>query len=464
MGRIHRYGQNKDCLIFNFVATNTREGYVLSDAAAARWRTWAMLWATRSSTSWARRIAAQPARGSRSGHRRRDDQGTGRRRRSAATTSTRRPRPERRNCWKARSRETIWTGRPNETAPLARRSAASRPSYFERFFVDAITYAGGKVDQRLDPGTWRVTARPTCSSPRSRTPPAFARSRPTTNASPSTSRRYAVRARRRRGNPAGGGALRPRPSAVRRSRRYCIERTADEVGQRRGLLRPRRQEPTLLACSSPVTWSTATASSSAAPLRRFVSLPTGALEPAPRRSLFDVVPPTATRLSRKIRIRAEADAELRCGPASTRSRQVFQQSKADREHVADIQEDFLKRSFNSLLAQADAAIIAADEEIDAGVQGAEGRLRKAELVKEQHEQRPPSAPRRLASGRIVMRGRRRSRRQCRFCCRCGSARARVQRDRRPRRQTDSEIEQIAVRVARATRVRRRGATVRSRRE
>lgn len=29
MGRIHRYGQERDCLIFNFVATNTREGYVL---------------------------------------------------------------------------------------------------------------------------------------------------------------------------------------------------------------------------------------------------------------------------------------------------------------------------------------------------------------------------------------------------------------------------------------------------
>jgi superfamily II DNA or RNA helicase len=29
MGRIHRYGQEKDCLIFNFVTTNTREGRVL---------------------------------------------------------------------------------------------------------------------------------------------------------------------------------------------------------------------------------------------------------------------------------------------------------------------------------------------------------------------------------------------------------------------------------------------------
>ena len=29
MGRIHRYGQEKDCLIFNFVASNTREGRVM---------------------------------------------------------------------------------------------------------------------------------------------------------------------------------------------------------------------------------------------------------------------------------------------------------------------------------------------------------------------------------------------------------------------------------------------------
>ena len=34
MGRIHRYGQRKDCLIFNFVATNTIEGRVLQRAKA----------------------------------------------------------------------------------------------------------------------------------------------------------------------------------------------------------------------------------------------------------------------------------------------------------------------------------------------------------------------------------------------------------------------------------------------
>lgn len=34
MGRIHRYGQLKDCVIFNFVATNTREGRVLDKLLA----------------------------------------------------------------------------------------------------------------------------------------------------------------------------------------------------------------------------------------------------------------------------------------------------------------------------------------------------------------------------------------------------------------------------------------------
>ena len=29
MGRLHRYGQEKDCLIMNFVASNTREGRVM---------------------------------------------------------------------------------------------------------------------------------------------------------------------------------------------------------------------------------------------------------------------------------------------------------------------------------------------------------------------------------------------------------------------------------------------------
>jgi len=133
----------------------------------------------------------------------------------------------------------------------------------------------------------------------------------------------------------------------------------------------------------------------------------GRIEAAPAVSLFDVVPPTGE-------IRHTAD-ETPPDPVPTDdavvmwARQhlfehVFQEARAEREHVAAIQEDFLKRSFGSLIAQADEAIMAAEEEIDRGVQGAEGRLRKAELVKEQHEQRRRHRLEETARGRSVIRG------------------------------------------------------------
>jgi len=59
----------------------------------------------------------------------------------------------------------------------------------------------------------------------------------------------------------------------------------------------------------------------------------------------------------------------------------YVEQKTERENVADIQLDFLRRSFNSLLSFADQAIIAAEEEVERGVGGAEGRLRKAELAR-----------------------------------------------------------------------------------
>jgi SNF2 family DNA or RNA helicase len=37
MGRIHRYGQERDCLILNFVAANTREGQVLERLLERLW-------------------------------------------------------------------------------------------------------------------------------------------------------------------------------------------------------------------------------------------------------------------------------------------------------------------------------------------------------------------------------------------------------------------------------------------
>ena len=88
-----------------------------------------------------------------------------------------------------------------------------------------------------------------------------------------------------------------------------------------------------------------------------------------------------------IPVAAHADPELVMWARQHLFERVYEDARAERDHVATIQEDFLKRSFNALIAQADAAIFAAEDEKDRGVPGADGRLRKAEIIKTQHEER-----------------------------------------------------------------------------
>ena len=128
---------------------------------------------------------------------------------------------------------------------------------------------------------------------------------------------------------------------------------------------------------------------------------------------------------------------------------VFQDAKAEREHVAAIQEDFLKRSFNALLAQADEAIIAAEEEIDRGVQGAEGGSARPRSSRSSTSSAAGSAWRRPSE--VATSSAATSPSSAAHCCsRCpallklGSERA----ARRAGRYATHEIEQIAVRVAR----------------
>ena len=139
---------------------------------------------------------------------------------------------------------------------------------------------------------------------------------------------------------------------------------------------------------------------------------------------------------------------------------VFQDAKAEREHVATIQEDFLKRSFNALLAQADAAIIAAEEEIDRRVQGAEGRLRKAELIKEQHEQRRCQRLAATERGRNVVRGEVTVVGSALLIPLLAQADKEIGGQGDAGRRTDTESEQTAVQVARRYET-DRGALVRS---
>jgi SNF2 family DNA or RNA helicase len=64
MGRIHRYGQERDCLIFNFVAANTREGQVL-ERLLDRLKESAIRWAEESGIGFPTVLAGVVVSGSR---------------------------------------------------------------------------------------------------------------------------------------------------------------------------------------------------------------------------------------------------------------------------------------------------------------------------------------------------------------------------------------------------------------
>ena len=405
MGRIHRIGQTEDVYIFNLVATNTREGYVLNVLLAKMERMGVAL------GDKVFDVVGQAI-------------GTNLREVLEAVIAGEMTREEAVQSFggaevdpstKARAEELLesalardhldWETERDRAARAEERRLP--PSYFERFFIDAITYAGGKVTKRLDPATWRVDRSPNVLVARSRTASGLRQIAPDYKRL-TFDKSIATRPRRSEDEamlPAAElcGPGHPLFDALIG---YAIERTAGQVGKGAIFLDPDVDEPTVLRflVGDVIDGNGEVVRRTLAAAR---VLPDGRIEPAPATFLFDVAPATEEvhpAVGESVPVAAAADHELAMWARQHLFEDVFQASKAEREHVAAIQQDFLKRSFNSLLAQADSAIIAAEEEIDRRVQGAEGRLRKAELAKEQHEQRRIQRLGAADRGRTVVRG------------------------------------------------------------
>lgn len=461
MGRIHRIGQTDDVHIFNLVARNTREGYVLSVLLKKMENMGATLGdkvfdvVGQVIGSNLREVLEAVIAGEIT-----KEEG-------AATFGGAEVDPE----TKRRAEELLesalardhldWETERDRAARAEERRLP--PSYFERFFIDALTYAGGKATKRLDPGSWRIDRSPDVLVARSR--------------AGSSLRQIATDYKRLTFDKAvAAGPRRTEEEAALPAAELCgpghplfdalvshvIERTAPEVAKGAVFFDLDVAEPTVLRFLSAQV-----ADGNGDIVRRALGtarvLPDGRIEAAPSLSLFDVVPPVdevQAVVDDPLQVALPADPDLVMWARQHLFENVFQEAKAERENVAIIQEDFLKRSFNGLLARAEAAIIAADEEIERGVQGAAGRLRKAELVKEQHEQRRRQRLMETERGRNVVRG---------DVTVIGSALLLPlpvpdRGDGRPPTgegaSADADIEQIAVRVARRYET-DRGATVRS---
>jgi hypothetical protein len=167
MGRIHRIGQTDDVYIFNLVATNTREGYVLN-----------VLLTKMEKMGVALGDKVFDIVGQAIGTNLRDVleaviAGEMTKEEAVRTFGGAEVDPS----TKARAEELLesalardhldWETERDRAARAEERRLP--PSYFERFLVDGITYAGGKITKRLDPGTWRVDRSPDVLVARSRT-------------------------------------------------------------------------------------------------------------------------------------------------------------------------------------------------------------------------------------------------------------------------------------------------------
>ncbi len=461
MGRIHRIGQTDDVYIFNLVASNTREGYVLSVLLKKMENMGHTLGdkvfdvVGQSIGTNLREVLEAVIAGDMT----KED--------AAATFGGAEVDPATR----ARAEELLesalardhldWESERDRAARAEERRLP--PDYFRRFFVDAITYAGGTVTKRLDAGTWRVDRSPNVLVARSRTASGL-RQIATNYKRLTFDKSVAARPRRTEEEAALPAAelCGPGHPLFDALVGYVIERTSPEVSRGAVFFDPDIEEPMVVffAAGDVVDGNREIVRRTLA-AARVVS--DGRIEPAPALSLFDVIPSTDEIRPAEddaVTVALPDDSDLVMWARQHLFEEVFQEARAERKNVAAIQEDFLKRSFNALISRADAAIIAAEEEIDRGVQGAEGRLRQAELAKEQQEQRRHLRLAETELGRNVVRG---------DVVVVGSALLLPLPVARPGDDnaatgngalSDTEIEQIAVRVARRYET-ERGATVRS---
>ena len=291
MGRIHRIGQTEEVYIFNLVATNTREGYVLNVLLKKMENMGIALGDKvfdvigQAIGTNLREVLEQVIAGEMT------------KEAAAATFGGEEADP----ATKARAKELLenalarhhldWETERDRAARAEERRLP--PQYFGRFFEDAITYAGGKVSQAPRPR--HLAGRPHPGHP-GRAEPRCA------GAAPDRARVQAAHLRQVRRHPspaergrrvaARGRAVRAGPPAVRRPGPLRRRAHRPGSGQGGGVLRPGHRASPWCSGSSSATWSTATSEIVRRTLAAARVYPDGRTERAPATSLFDVVPPT----------------------------------------------------------------------------------------------------------------------------------------------------------------------------
>jgi superfamily II DNA or RNA helicase len=379
MGRIHRIGQTREVHIFNMVAGSTREGYVLKalldkleriegtlgdsvfDVIGGIFEEYnlrelleSVLVGDVSAEEAASKIAAKA-----------NDPVSVKRANELLES--------------ALATDNIdWQEQSDRAARIRERRLP--PSYFKRFFLDAITLAGGRAEERVD-GTVRVERTPDPLVARSRVGSATRRIAPT-YARLVFDREIAMRPRGEdEANLAAAELCGPGHPLFDALIDWVVEQTTDEMHRGAVFTDPDVVDACalhhLLADTVDGNRELVHQALGLA-LQRGESLSVGA-----GKTLYDMIPstlPSAVEMPEK-------PPTLEDWARKHLFEERFQQVKIERERVAGITERFLEESFTALLAEADRQILEADEDVDSGISGAQGRVRQAELAKEAHRQR-----------------------------------------------------------------------------
>jgi superfamily II DNA or RNA helicase len=399
MGRIHRIGQSRDVHIYNLVATNTREGHVLATLL-------------RKMENMGRALGDEVfdvIGETFSGYRLKDliEQvlaGELSKEAAADAIGGDEVDPELEAKFKALTEKALATHDLDWQAEADRAARAEEkrlpPGYLERFFRDAIAYLGGTAVDRLDPGTLRVTRSPDQLVVRSRlagaTREVFPRYERLTFDKAVALRERTTEEERSMPEAELCGPGHPLFDSMTAA---VIERTRGDIGAGACFMAPDADQPFVayFIIGDSVDGNGDVVHRAFAVVRQ----PLGGALSSAKLFLYDLLPaPTHA-------VGGEELSDVGIVTAWARRHEFerhYQQARADRARVADIQEEYLRKSFTAILQRHQETLFDLDAEVADDVAGAEGRLRKAELSKIQVEEK---RDRRLAEtrrGRNVKRG------------------------------------------------------------
>jgi superfamily II DNA or RNA helicase len=399
MGRIHRIGQTEDVHIFNLVAGETREGYVLKTILVKLERMEQALGDR----------AFDVIGGVFGEYRLRDLMErvlAGEVSKEQAAEQVGSPADDPKAI--AKAKELLHDALAASSLDWEhQRDVASRaqerrlpPSYFERFFMDAIVFCGGQATKRMDEGI-RVDRTPDVVVARSRAGSATRRVAPE-YARLTFDKEIALRPRREEDAHLPQAELcGPGHPLFDALVAYVIERTEAEMERGSAFADPDASTPALLhhLAADVVDGNGDLVTRNLAALRQDSS----GLHGASGKTLYDFVP-ARSPISNDVVAGAVEPGNLVDWARAHLFEDPFLAARADRERAAGITTRFLEGSFSSMLTEVDQQIMAAEEEVEVGTAGAEGRLRKAELAKASMQQRRDSRLAAAALSRNVQRG------------------------------------------------------------